>query len=197
MSETIANGLIGHWPLPNESGRDCRIEMPHSSELNLGAGDFSISLWLHTDALKDIGDLINKFDPDTRRGFTLGVVTSSGVTYTAKPNSRNIHFGIDGGTQPKWRDCGRPGNAINVQSLAVCGGNLYAGTLELGSNERGHLWRYTGGTAKNINPGGRVYQVQGLFRSFRTFAPVFATAVSSQPQWHWKAVVLSRSVTPQ
>ena len=91
------------------------------------------------------GDLISKFDPDARRGFNLGVVSASGITSTSQPNYRNVHFGIDHSRlDQKWADCGHLGRAVNVQSLAVVKGQLYAGTFEKEANEQGHLWRYEG-----------------------------------------------------
>jgi hypothetical protein len=45
----------------------------------------------------------------------------------------------------KWTDCGRPGNAVLIAALATINGVLYAGTLETGEDETGHLWRYEGG----------------------------------------------------
>lgn len=147
MDKQLESGLIGHWPFLGDAGRDCRLEVGDQPGLRLGAGDFSIALWLHTDAKTGdvVGDLISKFDPDTRRGFTLGVVTNTGVTTTAQSNYRNLHFGIDAGRLDGWKDCGRPGRAVQIQGLGTWRDQLYAGAFEIGADERGHLWRYAGG----------------------------------------------------
>ena len=129
------------------NGISSTIEVNDHRNLRLGTGDFSIALWLHTeDPGGDVvGDLISKFDPTTRRGFSLGVVTNTGVTITTQANYRNLHFGIDNAfIEPEWIDCGRPGDAAYIASLATCMGNLYAGTFEMQADQVGHLWQYTG-----------------------------------------------------
>ena len=112
-----------------------------------GAGDFSLAAWVHTERDTDlVGDILGNYDPRTRRGFHLSVVTNAGVTSTAQPNTRNLHFGTDdGGATPAWTDCGRPGNAVLISALKVFNSRLYAGTMETGSGEVGRLWRYEGG----------------------------------------------------
>ena len=57
-----------------------------------------------------------------------------------------MHFGIDAGSEPKWTDCGRPGDAVYVMALAVHAGRLFAGTCEPGKDQAGHVYRYAGGT---------------------------------------------------
>ena len=163
--------LIAHWPLSSDfenvandslsitnhnvellqqtahfNGLDSYLEIPNHPDLNWGCGDFSISVCIETDALCDVvGDIISKFDSGARRGWTLNVVTNSGVTSTAQSNYRHLHFGMDNGAPvAAWRDCGRPGNATYIYSLATIGGVLYAGTFEKAADESGHLWRYEG-----------------------------------------------------
>src|SRR5690606_20843168 len=69
----------------------------------------------------------------------------SGVTSAAQSNYRNLHFGIDNGVQSAgWHDCGRPGNAVFIYSLATVNGALYAGSFEKEAGQTGHLWRYAG-----------------------------------------------------
>ena len=128
-------------------GRDDYIEVPSSQSLSLGSSDFSISVWVHTDDDLDdvIGDIVSKFDPESRRGFGLSIMNNAGVT-SSQPNYRNVFFGIDNArTAPQWTDCGRPGNNIFVCALAVHQGALYAGTFETGEREAGHVYRYAGG----------------------------------------------------
>ena len=87
-------------------GRKSYIEIPHSQSLALGSGDFSVSLWVHTTEKMDDnpGDLITKYDPETRRGFNLSLVNHAGVV-GSQANYRNIQFGIDNGKQSdQWRD---------------------------------------------------------------------------------------------
>jgi hypothetical protein len=168
--KTSAAKLIAHWPFSadfenaaNEplrltnhnvqlsqqsahfNGRDSYLEIASQPGLDWGNDDFSISLWIETESQSDvIGDLLSKYDSESRRGWTLSVVTNSGVTSTTQPNYRHLQFGIDNGDSGSWTDCGRPGNAVFIYSLSTVGGKLYAGTFELGSDQTGHLWRYTG-----------------------------------------------------
>ncbi|MCC7518543.1 MAG: LamG domain-containing protein [Verrucomicrobiae bacterium] len=143
MKIQLKDGLVGHWP----GGVDYRQELADQPAWRFGAGDFTIALRVHTDGHSEdiVGDLVSKFDPKTRRGFNLGVVTLSGMTFTTAANNRNIQFGIDDGKLEEWKDCGRPGNAVHIVAMAVVQGKLYAGTLEMGADQQGHLWRYEGG----------------------------------------------------
>ena len=126
-------------------GRKSYIEISHNQSLALGTGDFSISLWVHVAETMDdnLGDLITKYDPDTRKGFNLSLVNHAGVT-GSQANYRNIQFGIDDGKQSaEWRDEGRPGKSIFVHSMAVHNGDLYVGTAEGRTNtDQGHVYRY-------------------------------------------------------
>lgn len=126
-------------------GRKSFIEIPHSQSLALGKDDFSLSLWLNTTKNMDdnVGDLINKYDPVTRKGFNLSLVNHAGVT-GSQANYRNIQFGIDNGKQSaEWRDEGRPGNSIFIHSMAVHNGDLFVGTVEGRTNDdKGHVYRY-------------------------------------------------------
>jgi hypothetical protein len=129
-------------------GRDDYIEVPSSESLRLGASDFSISVWVRTDEVLDdiLGDIVSKYDPDSRRGFNFSIMNYAGVT-SSQPNWRNVHFGIDSArSDPQWTDCGRPGNSLLVCAMAVHDGALYVGTFETGEDEAGHVYRYGGGT---------------------------------------------------
>lgn len=127
------------------NGRDAYFEAP--GRVPFGADDFSLLLWIHTqDVLDDgLGDLLSNFDATSRKGFTLGLATYTGVS-NSQPNYRTLHFGLDDGTEPAWTDCGRPGNAVFVFGFAVHDGALYAATCEPGENEAGQVYRYAGGT---------------------------------------------------
>jgi len=136
-------------PAATFDGIDSVIEVADHPDLHWGRGDFSIALWLHTRSGADggdiVGDLVSKFDPDTRRGLNLIVSTHTGVTQTTQSNYRQLQFGIDDGhLDPAWTDCGRPGAAVKVSALASLDGALHAGTFENGPDRCGHLWRYRG-----------------------------------------------------
>lgn len=168
------SGLVGHWKLAGDcrdysgqgshganrgadvtnaagarfDGIDDFIEVPAADRLKLGTGDFSVALWVHTEAeLADVlGDLLSKYDPATRTGVTLGLMNYAGVT-SSQSNYRHLQFGIDAGrADSAWTDCGRPGNSRYVMAMAVCDGQLFAGIYEEGEKERGHVYRYDGGT---------------------------------------------------
>ena len=123
------------------------IEVPASKSLALGTGDFTLTVWAHTTRELDdvVGDLVSKFDPASRRGFNWCIKDGHG-SVGSQANFRNIQFGIDSGTEPKWTDCGQPGNAVYVMALAVYNGELFAGTCEPGQDQTGHVYRYAGGT---------------------------------------------------
>ena len=123
------------------------IEIPASDSLDLGRSDFTISVWLHTERSVDdvFGDLVSKYDPVTRRGFHLSLLHNAGAC-TSTANTRNLFFGIDAGCEPKWTDCGRPGNNLLPYVLAVWRGGLYAGTWEPGAGQTGRVYRYAGDT---------------------------------------------------
>lgn len=130
-------------------GRSAYLEVPHDDALNLGASDFTIALWIHTEAVLDdtLGDLLTKFDPESRRGLNLGIMNYHGVV-CAQSNYRHLFFGLDDGAEPEgWKDRGRPGDTVYPMSLCVYDGHLYAGTFEHGETGRGHVYRYRGGTA--------------------------------------------------
>ena len=128
------------------NGRSASIEVPNSDSLTLGDGDFSISVRVHTEEELDtiLGDILSKYDPESRTGFNFSLMNHAGVT-AAQSNHRHVHFGIDSGQTGEWIDCGRPGNNLRVYSLTVFEGDLYAGTFETGADEAGHLYRYAGG----------------------------------------------------
>ena len=128
-------------------GRSAFLEVADHPVLKVGAREFTVAGWIYTSAQDSdvVGDVIGKFDPGTRTGFNLGILTNAGVTSTTQPNYRNLHFGIDSGRRvDRWEDCGRPGNAVLIAALKVFQSGLYAGTLETGVEERGRLWRYEG-----------------------------------------------------
>jgi outer membrane protein assembly factor BamB len=126
-------------------GKSSSIEVPPSPGLELGRGDFSLAAWVHTEESLDdvLGDLVSKYDPDARIGLNWCIKSGAGAT-NSQANERNVHFGIDAGTEPAWTDLGRPGNAVYVMAMAVHDGHLYVGTCEPGPGEAGHVYRYDG-----------------------------------------------------
>jgi hypothetical protein len=114
--------------------------------INLTSNPFTLSMWVNSEAKIDIvGDLLSQFDLEKRRGVNLSVATQGGMTSTTQPNRRQIQFGIDDGKQDTdWQDAGRPGNATLATALLVSKEQLYAGTVELGENDVGQVYRYDG-----------------------------------------------------
>lgn len=113
----------------------------------LGRAPFTVSLWVRADEgdEDDLGDLVSWWDEQARLGFSLGLRTNSGVT-ASQANTRQLHFGIDSGSEPRWIEEGRPGGAESVLAfaLAVHDGALYAGTCEPALGRAGHVYRYEG-----------------------------------------------------
>jgi hypothetical protein len=128
------------------NGRDSVIDVADAESLRLGTSEFSISLWVNTEADLDdvLGDLVSQYDPQTRTGFHLGLYSHGGVT-NGQPNSRQLHFGIDQGRiEEQFTDHGRLGTAIYVMSMCVHNEKLYAATSHAGEGESGHVFRYEG-----------------------------------------------------
>ena len=98
--------------------------------LDLGKGDFTLAVWVHTEESLDdvLGDLVSKYDPAARRGLNWCIKNGAGMT-NSQANDRNVQFGIDAGTEPVWSDRGRPGNAVYVMAMAVHDGKLFVGHL--------------------------------------------------------------------
>ncbi len=127
-------------------GKSSQIQIPDSASLKIGSGEFSLALWVHTEAALDdsLGDLISQYDPRRRTGFQLGIQNHTGVT-SSQPNYRHLHFGLDDGGAPgEWTDHGRLGNAVLIYGMAVHDGQLFAGTCEAGRDESGRVFRYDG-----------------------------------------------------
>ncbi len=129
-------------------GRKAYLEVAPGKSLNLDRGDFTLAVWVHTEEKLDdtLGDIASQYDPATRRGWSLCLKNGAGAT-NSQSNFRNLHFSIDDGrSEPRWTDCGRPGNAVYVMAQAVHDGQLFVGTCEPGEGQAGHVFRYGGGT---------------------------------------------------
>lgn len=169
------DGLVAHWPLARDGmdvsgnglhakvhgvefaagerrqsatfdGRQSWLQAPVDDRLKFGTGDFSISLWVHTEKnLDDVpGDLFSQYDFKSRRGFHLALKTNPGVTFS-QANSSQLQFGIDQNRAQKfWMDRGNPGDSLLAFALCTFDGNLYAGTCEPGVGDAGHVYRLSG-----------------------------------------------------
>jgi hypothetical protein len=165
-------GLIGWWKLDGDcrdysghdnharnhgvilktgrfDGRGAYVEVPHHESLALGKSDFTISAWVSTEKhLTDVlGDVVSKYDPVRRKGFTLNLNSSSGG-YQSSGDDRHVHFGIDNGKLGDWQDCGRPSQTSNYvsNSLTVFHGKLYAAITDARDEKDWcHVFRYDGG----------------------------------------------------
>ncbi|MBA3482102.1 MAG: DUF4838 domain-containing protein [Pirellulales bacterium] len=130
-------------------GLGAYIEAPNTESLKLGAGDFAISAWVHTEEQVDdvIGDVIDMYDPAARRGITLSINSTAGG-FQSQGTDRHVYFGIDDAKTGEWQDCGRPSASCNYvsESMTVFKGKLYAATTG-GTNESDwrRVYRYDGG----------------------------------------------------
>ena len=152
-------GLAGHWPLRGDcrdhSGNgnhgvdhDARIEVPHHPSLEVGAGDFTATAWIHPSPdQKDVpGDVLFKFDAARRKGITLGLHSSAGG-YNSHGTDRHVAFGIDNAKTGPWEDLGRPSATSNYvsNSLTAFDGHLYAGITDATKEEDWcHVFRTRG-----------------------------------------------------
>src|SRR5262249_21177428 len=123
-------------------------EVPASPSLDFGTDDFTAAVWVFTENdLSDVrGDVLSKFDPAPRRGFTLSLKASSGG-YSSHGDDRHASFGIDNGVTGEWEACGRPSATSNYvsNSLTVYDGSLYAATTDAARPEDWcHVFRYAG-----------------------------------------------------
>lgn len=140
------------------NGRNSYIEVPTSDSLTMGKNAFTVCAWVYTNKLLGdvIGDIISKYDPPRRKGFTLNIKSSSGG-YQSSGDDRHVYFGIDNGRLSNWRHCGRPSNTSNYvsNSLTVYQGKLYAAITDAKEEKDWcHVYRYDG--EKNWVDCGRV-----------------------------------------
>jgi hypothetical protein len=137
----LQRALLAHWPVVATP-----FEVAAGDAPQLGAGEFSLAMWIQSDEVADHlpGDVISQYDPVRRRGFHLTLKCNPGVT-TNQANWRHLQFGIDDNRMSSWRDCGRPGNALIAFALTVHEGILYAGICEPGNGESGRVYRYDAG----------------------------------------------------
>ena len=165
--------LLGYWPLRGDcrdrsgnglhavnhgvrledgwfDGRGAYLEIPAHEKLQLGAGDFTVSAWIHTEPDLDdvLGDVISQYDPAARRGLNLYLRASAGG-YNSQGDDRHVYFGIDNARLGDWEDCGRPSATSNYisNSMTVFDGSLYVGVTDAVERaDWAHVFRYQGGS---------------------------------------------------
>ncbi len=127
-------------------GESAWIEVPATRQLQLGEKDFSISVWVHTDAIMNDfpGDIISQYDLKKRKGFHLSL--KSNTSPTSLSSYKQLIFGIDDAQSTSWIDEGRPGNAILGYGMAEYKGELYVGVCQVSASESGKVFKYA---AKN------------------------------------------------
>lgn len=113
-------------------------------EAGLLASSLRISCWVQTsEPLKDdFGTLLSAWNGAERTGFHLSLRNNSGCT-SSQSNYRQLEFGVDAGSEPTWRDEGRPGQALLGFAMCNVAGELYVSTCEAGTGA-GHVYRYGG-----------------------------------------------------
>ena len=171
LPDELDSGLVGYWKLQGDcrdysgkgnhginhganletgkfNGKDSYIEVSDNPSINFGTGDFSISAMVYTEKDIDdvIGDILSKYDPQNRKGFTLSIKSSS-CGYNSHGDNKHVYFGIDNAKLSDWVDCGRPNEVSNyVNGMTVFDGKLYVGTAEAEKEEDWcHVYRYEGG----------------------------------------------------
>ena len=170
-SPAVDDALVGYWKLDGDcrdysgqgnhgvdhgvnlktgefDGRSSYVEVPSAASLDPGKGDFSVCAWVHTEKdLNDvIGDVLDKYDPARRKGFTLAIKASAGG-YQSQGNDKQVHFGIDNARISDWEECGRPNPTSNYASnTVVFRGKLYAAAYDAQDfKDWAHVYRYEGG----------------------------------------------------
>ncbi len=140
--DRAASGAFG-GPIARFQG-DARLVVDPPG--GLGRGDLTVAAWVNAAARPTtvLGDVLARFDPVRRRGFTLGF--EHGAPCGSHGNDRTAWFGVDAGTTPILEDHGRPGDESTVMicSLAAFDGALYAATWESGPQPRGRVFRLDG-----------------------------------------------------
>lgn len=131
------------------NGEESFVKVDDHDDFHLETREFSIALWVNlpADLESVIGDILTKFDPVRRKGFNLGV-TGSSPSYGSIGDAKQVHFGIDGGINGSWIDCGRPwkSNPL-ISTLVAYKGELYVGLGDASRAEDAcHVFRYAGGS---------------------------------------------------
>lgn len=124
------------------NGTNSWLEIPGAG-VKPGKGDFSISVWIDTDAASDDipGDIVSQYDFKKQKGFHLSL--KSNASPTSQSNYQQLTFGIDDNHASPWVDYGKPGNALLAFSMADYHGELYAGICQGGNDETGKVYKRT------------------------------------------------------
>lgn len=125
------------------NGTTSQVRIESRDGMIPGRGDFSITVDVRADEETGwhVGDLVSKYDPRTRTGFGLSVITNNGGP-GSQTNRRQLSFFLDAGTTPRWRYCGRPRNCRMVFAFAVHRGKLLAGVNDAEPGGLGRLVEY-------------------------------------------------------
>ena len=136
-----AKRLVGSTPIVPADSKMPRLPI----DQEIGSKDFTVGLSFRADDpfTTDLGDLVSLWDSASRNGFTLGLRNNTGCT-SSQSNWRQLQFGLDAGTEPTWREEGRPGSALLGFALCVHRGHLYVATCEPGKDDAGKVYRYEG-----------------------------------------------------
>lgn len=92
------------------------------------SGDFTVLASIDTanEPGWTIGDVFSQYDPASRRGMALSVITNNGGP-SSQSNRRQLSFFIDDGADPRWTDCGQPDGCRMVFTFVIHRGRLLAG----------------------------------------------------------------------
>ena len=167
--------LVGYWPLRGDcrdasghghhglnhgvdlakslfDGRDSHIAVAPSESLRFDGGSLTVSAWIDTarGVQGVIGDIVSKYDSQTRKGFSLCVKSTAGG-YSSQGDDRHLHSGIDDG-----RVGGRLALYVN--------GELAANSLSAGCAD----CQVSNDEPLGIGPGG-VGQFSGRIRDLRAY----------------------------
>jgi hypothetical protein len=130
------------------NGRNSVIEVPSTTVLQPGTGDFSICVWVKPEVpmRSVLGDVLSKFDGKRRRGINFHLAGNS-PAYNSMCDTRHVHVGLDDGYLSAWEDCGKPWpcNAL-VTCMVVFEGKLYCGIADAEDpNRAAQVFRWAGG----------------------------------------------------
>jgi hypothetical protein len=164
---------IAHWPLTRDAsdaggvhhgvaqnvvfrdnaaifnGVDSCITVPDHPALRLGTRPFTLTarLKLEPRLTSVYGDVISKFDPARRKGFSIRIGSSS-PGYSSISDVRSVYAGIDDAKLGDWQDHGKPwpSNTL-ISTLTVFRGNLYTGIADALTGESAPaIFRFRGGS---------------------------------------------------
>lgn len=123
------------------SGKKAWLEVPLDQSPRLGAGDFSISVWINLadNGMGVSGDILSQYDSVNKTGFHLSNKTQAVTTSLA--NYNQVHFGINSNQASDWRDFGSPDSTIGAFSLTSFEGLLYAGLSHPEKDKSGNVFR--------------------------------------------------------